>query len=320
MSDTVLITGGFGYLGGRIAVSVAHEARWKVRLTSRHCPSPPVWLSKSETVSLDLLRPETVEPAMRGVKAIVHLAALNESESLADPQKALLVNTLGSLHLLEAAIRAGVERFIYFSTAHVYGSPLTGHITEHSIPRPIHPYAITHHSAEEFVLAAQEKGSLLGIVIRLSNGFGAPTHAGVNCWMLLINDLCMQAVRDKKLVLRSSGSQQRDFVTLHDVGGVVCHFLELPHTDCADGLFNMGGECSMTAWVMAQRIIKCCREILGYEPEVVRPEPSSNEVELDLRYDISKLKKTGFLLSGNMDEEIRQTLKMCVSMQWGQKA
>ena len=57
-----------------------------------------------------------------------------------------------------------------------------------------------------------------------------PTHAEADCWTLLVNDLCMQAVRDKKLVLRSSGIQQRDFITLQDVGRVVSHFLDFPAT------------------------------------------------------------------------------------------
>lgn len=315
MKKTVLVTGGFGYLGGRIATGITHETGWRVRLGSRQHHGPPVWLPEAETVSLDVLQPETLDSALSGVQAVVHLAAVNEIESIANPEMALLVNTLGSLHLLEAAIRAGVERFIYFSTAHVYGAPLVGHITEHSLPRPTHPYAITHHAAEDFVLAAHDKGNILGLVIRLSNGFGAPTHLGVDRWTLLVNDLCLQAVQDKKLTLRSSGLQQRDFITLHDVSRAVCHFLDLPGMDCADGLFNLGGECAMTVWAMAQRIAQCCRETLGYEPEVVRPEPGSNEKTVVLRYDINKLKHTRFLIDGDVDAEIMQTLKMCAAVQ-----
>jgi UDP-glucose 4-epimerase len=151
-------------------------------------------------------------------------------------------------------------------------------------------------------------------VLRQSNGFGAPTHSEADCWMLLVNDLCMQAVRDKKLVLRSSGLQQRDFIALHDVGRVVSHFLDLPLVQCSDGLFNVGSGASMTVLAMAERIIKCCQETLGYKPQLIRPQPGANESVLDLNYDINKLKKTGFVLNGSMDEEIKQTIKICVSM------
>ena len=309
-----MLTGGFGYLGGRIALDAARQASWQVRLGSRRILSSPSWLPEAETVPLDLSRSGTFDGALKQVHTVVHLAALNEVESLKFPEKALEVNALGTLRFLNAAIQRKVERFIYISTAHVYGAPLAGHITEISLPRPSHPYAITHHAAEEFVLAARDKGNIQGIVLRLSNGFGAAAHSGVDRWMLVVNALCMQAVRDKKLVLNTSGIQQRDFITLHDVGRVVSHFLELPHQKCSDGLFNVGGECPMSVLAIAERIIKCSREALGYEPDLVRPQPGPGESALDLHYDTSKLKQTGFVLKGSMDEEIKQTLKMCVSI------
>lgn len=316
----VLITGGFGFLGGRIACEAARQASWQVRLASRRDFNSPSWLPEAEVAPFDLLKPETFDNALKEVRAVVHLAAINEAESREFPERAVEVNTLGTLRLLNAAIRAGVERFIYFSTAHVYGSPLAGHITECSLARPIHPYAITHHAAEEFVLAARDKGSIQGIVLRQSNGFGAPTHMGADCWMLLVNDLCRQAVRDKKMVLRSSGIQQRDFITLHDVARAASHFLDLPRDRCADGLFNVGGGASMSVLAMAQRVIKCCRETLGYEPALIRPQPGADESAVDLNYDINKLKQTGFVLNGDRDEEIKQTLKICAAMHQGAKA
>lgn len=309
----VLITGGFGYLGGRIATRVARDG-WQVRLASRQLHGPPAWLPQAETVLLDVLQPNTLDAALSGVQAVVHLAALNEIESSANPKAALLVNTLGSLHLLEAAIRAGIERFIFFSTAHIYGAPLVGNITECSLPRPVQPYAITHRAAEDFILSAHDKLKIAGIVVRLSNGFGVPMHPAVDRWTLLVNGLCLQAVQDKKLTLRSSGLEQRDFIALHDVGRAVSHFLDLPRLDCEDGLFNLGGECAMTVWEMAQRIAQCCCETLGYLPEIIRPEPKFQEKAVALHYDISKLKQTGFLINGNMDGEIMRTLEMCAAM------
>ena len=319
MMRRVLITGGFGYLGGRIATKVARDG-WQVRLASRQLHAPPAWLPQAETAVLDVLQPDTLDSALNGVQAVVHLAALNEIESSANPKAALQVNTLGSLDLLEAAIRAGIERFIFFSTAHIYGAPLVGHISECSLPRPVHPYAITHCAAEDFILAAHDKLKIAGIVVRLSNGFGVPMHPDVDRWTLLVNDLCLQTVQNKKLTLRSSGLQQRDFIALHDVSRAVSHFLDLPRLDCDDGLFNLGGECAMTVWEMAQRIAQCCCETLGYLPEIIRPEPELQEKTVALQYDISKLKQTGFLINGNMDDEIMRTLEMCAAMRLGRKA
>ena len=318
MTRAVLVTGGFGYLGGRIAVEIAREASLAVRLGSRKNQPPPAWLPQASTAAMDVLEPASLSAAMRDVHAVVHLAAMNENECIANPGGAVLVNTLGTLNVLQAAIDARVERLIYFSTAHVYGAPLAGHITEETLPRPIHPYAITHHAAEDFVLAAHDQKQITGVVVRLSNGFGAPTHPDVDRWTLLVNDLCRQAVQTGKMVLRSSGLQQRDFITLEDAGRAVGHLLGLPREQCDDGLFNLGGGTSSSIWEMTQRIVARCQATLGFTPEVVRPESASGPWTPSLQYDCQKLQRTGFRLKNALEQELDNTLVLC-SRAWSQE-
>lgn len=319
MSKRILITGGYGYLGGRIAVELASNANWIVRLGSRRAQVSPGWLPQAETVPMDVLETGSLPAAMADVQAVVHLAAMNENECIADPCKAVLINTLGTLNAMQAAIDAGVKQFIYFSTAHVYGAPLVGNITEQVLPRPIHPYAITHHAAEDFILAAHDQKKIAGIVVRLSNGFGAPTHPDVDRWTLLVNDLCRQAVQARKLVLRSSGLQQRNFITLTDVARAVRHLLDLNQRDSGDGLFNLGGGNSLSVWDMVQKISQRCGLTLGYLPSIERPEPEPGEQVDSLNYHSDKLQNTGFMLQGNFDEEIDRTLLICAQA-WGHTA
>lgn len=317
MSKRVLITGGFGYVGGRIAIELANSHEWIVRLGSRKAQAAPSWLPEAETVAMDVLEASSLSTAMADVQAVVHLVAMNENECIVDPGKAVVINTLGTLNVLQAAIAAGVKRFIYFSTAHVYSAPLAGNITEQTLPRPSHPYAITHHAAEDFVLAAQDQKKISGIVVRLSNGFGVPPHPDVDRWTLLVNDLCRQAVHNRKLVLRSSGLQQRNFITLADVGRATSHLLGLSQMECGDGLFNLGGDNSLLVWDMVQRISRRCELTLGYLPGIERPEPLPDEQVNFLNYRSDKLKATGFTLRGNLDEEIDRTLLICAQA-WGQ--
>lgn len=312
MSDTVLITGGLGFVGGRLARHIATHTDLNVRLSSRRAGAPrPVWLKNGSIVGLDLYNGEGLEKACEGVRYIIHLAAMNEVESAVDPEKAFIINSLGTLKLLGTAERAGVERFIYFSTAHVYGAPLAGRITELTLPRPAHPYAITHKAAEDFVLASHDRQMITGIVLRLSNGFGAPDDPSVNRWMLLVADLCRQAVTTGRLVLRSSGLQQRDFITLEDVSMATTRFLTLPVDACGDGLFNLGGECAMSVFAMAERISARCNALLGFTPQIIRPDPKADEHETPLDYRIDKLKSKGFSLRGDIDSELDATLRLC---------
>ncbi|PIQ55528.1 MAG: UDP-glucose 4-epimerase [Comamonadaceae bacterium CG12_big_fil_rev_8_21_14_0_65_59_15] len=310
MNKRVLITGGLGYVGGRIAQYLAADSSLSLRLTSRRADTPkPDWLNDGEIVQWDIAQDDSVICA--GVDAVIHLAALNEIDCAQDALAALQVNGMGTLRLLQAAQSAGVRRFIYFSTAHVYGAPLAGSISEQTVPRPIHPYAITHKVAEDFVLAARDLGKIDSIVLRLSNGFGAPIATDVNRWTLLVNDLCRQAVSTGKLVLRSSGLQQRDFITLQDAARCVAHFMALPKADCRDGLFNLGGECSRSIFAMTQLVAFRCQAVLGFTPPIERVEPQLGEQAAALDYSIAKLKTTGFALQSRFEDEIDATLSLC---------
>lgn len=307
----VLITGAFGYLGGRISRHLADQDGLFLRLCTRRRDFPaPDWLRSGELVPAEF--PGTDPAALcEGVNAVVHLAALNENDCAADPARAFQVNTAGTWALLQAARKAGAERFIFFSTARVYREPLEGRVEESQVPRPIHPYGTTHRAAEDPVLAAHDRMELCGVVLRLSNGFGAPLDAAVNRWTLLVNDLCRTVVREKKIVLKSHGLQPRNFITLEDVARAVEYFLGLPRPACGDGLFNLGGEASTSVLAMAQLVAQRCKEVLGFEPPIERPVPKPDEAVPTLDYRIDKLKSTGFALQGSWEREVDDTLRLC---------
>ena len=312
MRDKVLITGGLGYVGGRIAESLSKNSALQLSIGTRRAEVVvPAWLQNGGVVRMDLESRESLEFACKGVKYVIHLAGLTEIDSANDPERALAINGHGTLRLLRVAEKAGVKRFIYFSTAHVYGKPLEGRITEQTVPRPVHPYAISHHVGEDFVLAAHDSGSLTGIVLRLSNAFGAPNSTYANRWTLIVNDLCRQAVSSGKLILRSHGLQERDFITLEDVGKAVVHFLQLQRSVCGDGLFNLGGECSLAIIDLAELVASRCIGVLGFSPVIRRPKPIGEEVLKELEYNIDKVKATGFVITGSTNKEIDSTLLFC---------
>lgn len=311
MSHRVLLTGGLGYLGGRLAsalVAAGHQVRCGTR---RPGAAAPDWLPGIPMVMLDWASTEALTEACRGIDCIVHLAAMNEVESAKDPVGALEMNGVASLRLLEAAKAAGVQRFVYFSTAHVYGAPLQGNIDETTLPRPAHPYAITHKVAEDFVLAAADRKQIEGVVIRLSNSFGAPMTPDVDRWTLLVNDLCRQAAISGELRLNSAGSQLRDFITLTDVARAVNHLLGLDAERLADGLFNLGGGKAMSILEMTERIAARWRVLTRSDIAIVRP-AGDGVTPPGLNYRCDKLAATGFMLTGQIDREIDDTLQVCL--------
>jgi len=310
MKETILITGSSGYVGGRLAKYLAQNTKHYLLLGVRgNISNPPSWLTNGEIIKLDVLNDNQLITACERATVIIHLAAINEIDCLRNPESAVNINTLGTLKLLRSAEKNGVNKIIYFSTAHVYGE-LIGKITENTLPRPTHPYAITHKAAEDFILASHHEKKIIGIVLRLSNSFGVPERHQVNRWTLVVNDLCKQVVTTGEMVLNSSGLQRRDFITLDDVCRAVDHTITLSDVEYGDGVFNLGGENALRIIDIVDLISIRCENIFGFKPNI-QCENTSDETSPSLEYSIDKFKATGFSLDRNFEKEIDATLNLC---------
>ncbi len=307
----VLITGGFGYVGGRLAQFLASQAGYEIVLGSRQQTEPPPWLPQAKVVQTRYGSPTGLEYICTGVDTVVHLARMNAQDCAADPIAALEFNAVATARLLQVAIRQGAKRFIYLSTAHVYGSPLTGVITENTCPVSLHPYATSHRAGEDVVRAAHQRGEIVGIVIRLSNSYGAPAHKDANCWMLLVNDLCRQAVTTQGMVLRSSGLQRRNFIPLPDACRAIGHLLRLPARDLAGNIFNVGGEWSPTVWELACLVQERCAVALGFRPTLTNIPPQIDEMSAELDYRFDVLRQSGFQPGSDRTGEIDRLIEFC---------
>lgn len=306
----ILITGGYGFIGGRLGQHL-HQAGNQAILGSRHVNSPPDWLPHAETVQTDWNNSLALEEICNGVDVVIQAAGMNAQDCTADPVAALEFNGLATARLLWAASRAGAKRFIYLSTAHVYSSPLAGNISEDTCPHNLHPYATSHLAGESAVLSAGQSGKIEGIVLRLSNVFGAPAHKDVNCWMLLVNDLCRQAAQSGKMVLRSSGLQQRDFISMSESCRIIGHMSSCDFNIQSPAIFNLGSGVSQTALGIAQFIQERCQLVLGFRPELEYPKARANENHEALEYQIGGLTKIGINVSIDHSMEIDSLLVFC---------
>ena len=312
-ASKILITGGLGYVGGRITAYLANAApELSLRLmTHRPLAEAPTWSRGIELVQADLRDQQSLVNAVSGIDVVIHLAALNEIDSQNNPDLALEVNGRGTYQLLQACDASGVRRFIYFSTFHVYGPAASQPITEATATRPIHPYAITHRLAEDYVNWFRHSRGMETLVLRLSNGYGYPSDRLVQRWTLVFNDLCTQVVRNREIRLRSQGAQHRDFIPLSDAARAVHHFLSLPPEKWMDGLFNLGGDCSMSILQVARRVAAEFLNQYGKDAPVLTGDTEDTQSSDPVVYSIDKLRLTGFTLNGKISEEILGTFAVC---------
>ena len=311
MKKSVLLTGGLGYVGGRLALGLRDAGYHVYCGTRRTSVLSPQWFPSMKIFQLDWKSKESLLSACKEIDCVIHLAAMNEIDAARDPVGSLNVNGIQTLRLLEAAKDAGVKRFIYFSTAHVYGSPLQGFINEKTLARPVHPYAISHRVSEDFVLAAHDSKKIEGVVFRLSNGFGAPVTSEIDRWTLLVNDLCKQAVTTGKLTLKSSGLQLRDFITLGDVTKAAIHMVAVEKDKLEDGLFNLGSGTSLSILKMTELVAKRWLILTGQEIKIF-PALGEKEIHLPLNFCCDKITCTGLNIENQYEVEIDNTLKLCL--------
>jgi len=315
--QSILITGGLGYIGGRIANYLKEkEPDFNIILTTRNKDRKlPSWTEKFSVHQMNLHDENSISDCLshKTIDVIIHLAALNEIDSMKDPKLALKVNIQGTYNLLSEAIKHRIKRFIYFSTFHVYGETFDYDITEETPTKAFHPYAITHRAVEDFVNYFKYYKGMDTLIFRLSNGYGYPMDKEVNRWTLVFNDLCRQAVTSGKIVLKSSGRQHRDFISLQDVARAVYYFLFVASDKWADGLYNLGGNCSMSILDVASKISDAYKTKYKKEMLEIKTEKDNNDLIIpkQVKYNIDKITKTGFILKGDMMWEIERTLSMC---------
>jgi UDP-glucose 4-epimerase len=305
----VLVTGGLGFVGGRIAqkLSASHQ----VTVSSRNTVSPPVLALHGPVNQLAHRSLLSTDDFPRGIDTVIHMAALNEHDCVRHPSEAIRVNIDETRIILENSIAAGVRHFIYFSTAHIYASPLKGVITESNLPLPVHPYAITHKAAEDYVVAAALQKKIKAVVVRLSNSFGAPVLPSVNRWTLLANDLCRQAIENKALRLLSNGCQYRDFICLSDVEQVIADMLTGIDTKFNHIIYNLGSGRSMRVIDMANAVAGAYRQLFGQDIQVVLPDGAVPTDEPSLDYSVDRLLGEGCIIKNNVEAEIKELLLFC---------
>ncbi|RMB81685.1 UDP-glucose 4-epimerase GalE [Streptomyces shenzhenensis] len=179
---TWLITGGAGYIGAHVARAMADAGEHVVALDDLSAGVPerlPANIPLVEGSTLDgaLVARVLAEHAVTGV---VHLAARKQvAESVAQPLRYYRENVGGLGTLLEAVADAGIERFVFSSSAAVYGNPDVALITEDTPCAPVNPYGETKLAGEWLVRAAGRAHGIATVCLRYFNvaGAGAPALA-----------------------------------------------------------------------------------------------------------------------------------------------
>lgn len=278
----VLITGGAGFIGSHIAEYFA-EAGHKIRILDnlatgflRNIPR----CDNIEFIQGDICEVSTVENAVSGMDYVFHEAALvSVPLSCEKPAEAFQVNTLGTLKVLQACAKAGVEKFVTASSAAIYGNNPVLPKREEMYPEPASPYAISKLDGEYLAKMFYENHSLRTTCLRYFNVYG-PRQDPKSVYAAVVPIFLERAKSGKDLVIYGDGLQSRDFVHIKDV--VRANVAALEHGD--GQVYNVAMGKSVTIQELAEEIVN----ITGSSSRIVHAASRAGDVR-DSRADVSKI-------------------------------
>jgi UDP-glucose 4-epimerase len=179
---TVLVSGGAGYIGSHMVHALA-DAGESVVVIDNLSTGFSAFLPEAVPLFIgDAADENLVEGviAAHGVDAIIHFAgSVVVPDSMRDPLGYYRNNTMTTRNLLNAAVRCGVKRFIFSSTAAVYGNPEQMPVTEQAPTRPLSPYGSSKLMSEIMLHDTASAHPLNYVVLRYFNVAGADPQARI---------------------------------------------------------------------------------------------------------------------------------------------
>lgn len=233
----VLVTGGAGFVGGALAQRLA-ECGARVTVLDDCSTGHADSVSAVATlVHGSVTDRATVHDLVADHPVVFHLAARGIVASTSSPREDFETNVGGSVNLLLAARDVGVERFVYASSASIYGNPRSIPINEDDRLDPLSPYAVGKLSAEHYCLAFYENYGVPATVLRYSNVYG-PGQRSDNLYPGVVTKFLASALAGRALSIHGDGQQTRDFTFVDDV--LEATLLAGSHPRAVGEAFNVG--------------------------------------------------------------------------------
>jgi UDP-glucose 4-epimerase len=244
----ILVTGGSGFIGSHL-VDKLIEKKYDVIIFDI---SEPKYESNSHFIKGDILSLEQIKEATQGIDIIYHLAAEADVERMYKaPIFSTILNTIGTLNVLESARINKCKRVIFASTEWVYGSCKDETVNEESRlypPHQDHIYTSSKIAAEMYI---QNYHDLYGVdytIMRFGIPFGPRARPSTVTYKFL-----KKALSDQPITIYGSGEQFRQFVFVEDLaeGCVACL-----KSEAINQIINLEGKESISIKIIAETIKK----------------------------------------------------------------
>jgi len=305
----VLLTGATGHVGGRLFRHLASLPTIATRALVRSPRPLPDWAANADLIYGDISDSNVRNAALGGVDTVVHLATRGYSAAVLPSTTELDAEQKIAGALAHEAARAGVSRFVFVSSIHVYGRSLIGVVDDETPASPTTAYGRSRQEIEHDVLVAAKGTPTKVVLLRLTNSFGTPVLPRSETWNLLLHDLCRQVVEKSEMTLRSDGRVLRDVMALRDVVHVFTQIITL--RSITHGVHLIASGRSMQISELAALVQRLAREVLGIDAPIVSPKHDESRPPV-YTLEPRRLREAGISVPDHRDAEIRDLLRFAM--------
>jgi dTDP-glucose 4,6-dehydratase len=319
-NQTILITGGCGFIGHHFVEHVIKNTKWKIIIIDKLTYASMGFKRINESIFEDAIGVKRLKiytwdlseklsigmmQELNNVNIIVHMAAeTHVDNSISDPELFVKNNILSTLYTLEyARTLKNLVCFFYFSTDEVYGPALGDKLfKEDERHNPTNPYSASKSGAEQLCMAYNNTYKIPIIRINVMNAFGEKQHVEK-----FIPSTIKKILNGEKVIIHSYPdklkSGTRFYIHARNIAAAVLFILE--NGKIGDS-YNLTGEKEISNLELAQYIADVMNKELIYE----MVDFHSSRPGHDLRYglDGSKMKEIGWKMPINFEDSMKKTI------------
>lgn len=298
----ILITGGTGYLGARLALFLRKKN--KIFIQSRKKKNNELKKKNIYQIQYGWKNHNILDKYLKKIDFIIHTAGVDSKfceNHKKESEKCYLENTD---ILYYYALKHNVKKIINFSTTHVYGNS-NGLIDENTKLDLYNNYAKLNHDREKIIFK-YENQKINFSNLRLSNCFGYPILKQTNCWHLLIPDICKNILVNNEVKLKTKIDDYKNFTTIYDLCRFINHLKDFKKKLPETINFSAGKPEKISS--MVRRLIKIYKT-----HEKKKPKEEIKNLKINLftkNYKSKYIKKLNFKFLNNYDFEMNKMIQI----------
>lgn len=292
-----VVTGGCGFIGSNLVDKLV-EMGWEVCVIDNN-PSSGYVNGQASYLIADICEIDRhYNEVFENAEYVFHLAAeVKIQDCIKNPELAIKTNVLGTFNMLEQARKVGVKRFMFSSTAAIYGSGFRlGAVKEDAPADCLNPYSITKFTGEQLCKMYSDLYDLETVVFRYFNVYGKRQHSQGQ-YAPVMGVFNRQISAGEPMTVVGNGIQTRDYINVSDVVNANVLFSK-QIAEFKGDIFNIGTGKKTS-------ILDLVEMLGGKDAEYVNLPPREGEVKHSLA-DIGKAKGFGWNPQINLEEWINE--------------